>query len=137
MPCCMGKRSASRKSSKKDGPRKARLFIRTILAGYFAFGVSACLASLLTLLVSFFTSGVPLTLGEPVGDATGLGLATTTGVGLAGGLGGSGFAGSQAAETAVTIANIDVRTIDLLIVFLLLRQSTDPKPSAGRHPQPD
>lgn len=127
MPCCMGKRSASRKSSKKDGPRKARLFIRTILAGYFAFGVSACLASLLTLPVSFFTSGVPLTLGEPVGDATGLGLATTTGVGLAGGLGGSGFADSHAAENAAAIANVVVKTIGLLIVFLLFEIKRGPK----------
>jgi hypothetical protein len=133
----MGKRRALRKSSKKDGPRKARLFIRTTVAVYFAFGVSAGFASLLTLPVSFFTSGVPPTLGEPVGEATGLGFATTTGVGLAGGFGGSGLAGSHAAETAVAIASIDVRNIDLLIVFLLLRYSTDPKPSAGRHPQPD
>lgn len=122
MPCCYGqtKRSA-KKFTKKDGPRKARLLIRTTVAAYFTFGVSAGLTSLLTLPVSFFTSGVPPTLGEPAGDAAGLGLATTTGVGLAAGLGGSGFAGSQAAETAVAIANIDVRTIDLLIDLLLLR----------------
>ncbi len=66
------------------------------------------------------TSGVTPAFGEPVGDAAGLGLATTTGDGLAGGFGGSGFGCSHAAEMAVAIASTVVRTIDLLIVFLLL-----------------
>lgn len=95
---------------------------------YFVFGDSTGFASLLTLVpVSFLISGVPPALGEPVGDAAGLGLETTTGVGLAGGFGGSGLGGSHATETAVAIARIDVRTIDLLIVFLLFETKRGPK----------
>lgn len=71
--------------------------------------------------MSFFTSGLPPVFGEPAGEAAGLGLDTglevATGVGLAGGFGGSGFDGSQAAVTAVAIASIDAKITDLLIVF--------------------
>lgn len=96
---------------------------------------------LLTFLSSvFFTSGVvPGFMGEPDGEATGetAGLAVATGAGVGAGLfGTSGFASqapNTAVETAKTVANIN----DLLIVFLLNDLHADPRPSAGRHPQPE
>ncbi len=66
---------------------------------------------------AFFTGSA----GEPVGDALaeGDGLAVAVGAGVGGGLGTSDL-GSHAPKTAMLIAIVVDKIIDLLIVFLLI-----------------